>query len=152
MYIVLQVYVDGTTTMSTHERKASIREFYGSIRVFLHFPSYDCLLYIYFLTTDFCNLCYDQLLFTPLYCNFREVLPILRIKNRMLSAWKGTEEEMTMNVYSVRMLTLNEKKNVEYAWRLLARLYCPTATTRCAWNVTVNGTIISFVLLFPFYR
>jgi hypothetical protein len=28
---VLQVYVDGTTTMSTHERKASIREFYGKI-------------------------------------------------------------------------------------------------------------------------
>lgn len=26
---ILQVYVDGTTTMSTHERKASIREFYG---------------------------------------------------------------------------------------------------------------------------
>ncbi|KAJ0082076.1 hypothetical protein Patl1_10781 [Pistacia atlantica] len=28
---VLQVYVDGTTTMSTHERKASIREFYAVI-------------------------------------------------------------------------------------------------------------------------
>lgn len=26
---ILQVYVDGTTTMSTHERKASIKEFYG---------------------------------------------------------------------------------------------------------------------------
>ena len=26
---MVQVYVDGTTTMSTHERKASIREFYG---------------------------------------------------------------------------------------------------------------------------
>ncbi|XLU30177.1 hypothetical protein S245_066243, partial [Arachis hypogaea] len=25
------VYVDGTTTMSTHERKASIREFYAVI-------------------------------------------------------------------------------------------------------------------------
>ncbi|KZV57584.1 hypothetical protein F511_03044 [Dorcoceras hygrometricum] len=29
--IVAQVYVDGTTTMSTHERKASIREFYAVI-------------------------------------------------------------------------------------------------------------------------
>uniref|UniRef100_A0A453DH10 RING-type domain-containing protein n=1 Tax=Aegilops tauschii subsp. strangulata TaxID=200361 RepID=A0A453DH10_AEGTS len=32
--LILQVYVDGTTTMSTHERKASIREFYAVI-----FPS-----------------------------------------------------------------------------------------------------------------
>ncbi|XP_020080307.1 uncharacterized protein LOC109714480 isoform X1 [Ananas comosus] len=32
--IDMQVYVDGTTTMSTHERKASIREFYAVI-----FPS-----------------------------------------------------------------------------------------------------------------
>ncbi|KAL5215412.1 hypothetical protein ABZP36_006813 [Zizania latifolia] len=31
---IVQVYVDGTTTMSTHERKASIREFYAVI-----FPS-----------------------------------------------------------------------------------------------------------------
>lgn len=77
-------------------------------------------------------MCCDQLLFTPLYCNFREVLLILKIKSRKLSAWKGTEEEMTMNAYSVRMLTLNEKKNVAYAWRPLARLYCPTATMPCA--------------------
>ncbi|XP_040955715.1 E3 ubiquitin-protein ligase AIRP2 isoform X5 [Gossypium hirsutum] len=27
--LIYKVYVDGTTTMSTHERKASIREFYG---------------------------------------------------------------------------------------------------------------------------
>jgi len=27
--LFVQVYVDGSTTMSTHERKASIREFYG---------------------------------------------------------------------------------------------------------------------------
>jgi len=32
---MLQVYVDGTTTMSTHERKASIREFYGISYFFL---------------------------------------------------------------------------------------------------------------------
>lgn len=31
----LQVYVDGTTTMSVHERKASIREFYGTFTYFL---------------------------------------------------------------------------------------------------------------------
>jgi hypothetical protein len=30
-WFCVQVYVDGTTTMSTHERKASIREFYGKI-------------------------------------------------------------------------------------------------------------------------
>ncbi|XP_076948735.1 E3 ubiquitin-protein ligase AIRP2-like [Bidens hawaiensis] len=29
--LIYKVYVDGTTTMSTHERKASIREFYGII-------------------------------------------------------------------------------------------------------------------------
>jgi len=29
----VQVYADGTTTMSTHERKASIREFYGIVLV-----------------------------------------------------------------------------------------------------------------------
>lgn len=29
--LIFQVYADGTTTMSTHERKASIREFYGII-------------------------------------------------------------------------------------------------------------------------
>uniref|UniRef100_A0A7N0TK38 RING-type domain-containing protein n=1 Tax=Kalanchoe fedtschenkoi TaxID=63787 RepID=A0A7N0TK38_KALFE len=29
--LIYKVYVDGTTTMSTHERKASIREFYGTI-------------------------------------------------------------------------------------------------------------------------
>ncbi|KAF8411166.1 hypothetical protein HHK36_003709 [Tetracentron sinense] len=29
--LMLQVYADGTTTMSTHERKASIREFYGKL-------------------------------------------------------------------------------------------------------------------------
>ncbi|KAJ0430071.1 putative transcription factor C2H2 family [Helianthus annuus] len=29
--LIFQVYDDGTTTMFTHERKASIREFYGSI-------------------------------------------------------------------------------------------------------------------------
>ncbi|MFS8026373.1 putative transcription factor C2H2 family [Helianthus anomalus] len=29
--LIFQVYDDGTTTMSTHERKASIREFYGII-------------------------------------------------------------------------------------------------------------------------
>ncbi|XLS90240.1 hypothetical protein HN51_066248 [Arachis hypogaea] len=28
MFLMVQIYVDGTTTMSTHERKASIREFY----------------------------------------------------------------------------------------------------------------------------
>ncbi|KAK3431541.1 hypothetical protein EUGRSUZ_E03345 [Eucalyptus grandis] len=28
--LIYKVYVDGTTTMSTHERKASIREFYGN--------------------------------------------------------------------------------------------------------------------------
>lgn len=33
---VLQVYADGTTTMSTHERKASIREFYGMIQKVKH--------------------------------------------------------------------------------------------------------------------
>ncbi len=27
----VQVYMDGTTTMSTHERKASLREFYGNL-------------------------------------------------------------------------------------------------------------------------
>ena len=32
--VCVQVYVDGTTTMSTHERKASIREFYG--KAFVH--------------------------------------------------------------------------------------------------------------------
>ncbi|KAK3188015.1 hypothetical protein Dsin_027576 [Dipteronia sinensis] len=31
--LIYKVYVDGTTTMSTHERKASIREFYGT---FIH--------------------------------------------------------------------------------------------------------------------
>ncbi|MBA0811937.1 hypothetical protein Gohar_025949 [Gossypium harknessii] len=31
--LIYKVYVDGTTTMSTHERKASIREFYS---IFLH--------------------------------------------------------------------------------------------------------------------
>jgi len=30
----VQVYADGTTTMSTHERKASIREFYGIVHIF----------------------------------------------------------------------------------------------------------------------
>lgn len=39
--LLLQVYVDGTTTMSTHERKASIRDFYGkflisTVRPFCH--------------------------------------------------------------------------------------------------------------------
>jgi hypothetical protein len=29
----VQVYVDGSTTMSTHERKASVREFYGKCSV-----------------------------------------------------------------------------------------------------------------------
>uniref|UniRef100_A0A7N0V2M8 RING-type domain-containing protein n=2 Tax=Kalanchoe fedtschenkoi TaxID=63787 RepID=A0A7N0V2M8_KALFE len=29
--LIYKVYADGTTTMSTHERKASIREFYGTI-------------------------------------------------------------------------------------------------------------------------
>ena len=29
--LLLQVYVDGTATMSTQERKASIREFYGNV-------------------------------------------------------------------------------------------------------------------------
>lgn len=29
--LIYKVYVDGTTTMSTHERKASVREFYGTI-------------------------------------------------------------------------------------------------------------------------
>jgi hypothetical protein len=29
--LVYKVYVDGTTTMSTHERKASIKEFYGNV-------------------------------------------------------------------------------------------------------------------------
>ncbi|CAM8900325.1 hypothetical protein QQ045_010267 [Rhodiola kirilowii] len=29
--LIYKVYVDGTTTMCTHERKASIREFYGTI-------------------------------------------------------------------------------------------------------------------------
>ncbi|KAG8087628.1 hypothetical protein GUJ93_ZPchr0010g8140 [Zizania palustris] len=28
--LIYKVYVDGTTTMSTHERKANIREFYGA--------------------------------------------------------------------------------------------------------------------------
>jgi len=29
--LIYKVYADGTTTMSTHERKASIREFYGLV-------------------------------------------------------------------------------------------------------------------------
>jgi hypothetical protein len=29
LYLIVQVYVDGTTTMSTLERRASIKEFYG---------------------------------------------------------------------------------------------------------------------------
>ncbi|GKD49515.1 zinc finger, RING/FYVE/PHD-type containing protein, partial [Tanacetum coccineum] len=31
--LIYKVYVDGTTTMSTHERKASIREFYGMVQL-----------------------------------------------------------------------------------------------------------------------
>lgn len=31
----VQVYMDGTTTMSTHERKASLREFYGNLLAIL---------------------------------------------------------------------------------------------------------------------
>ncbi|XLT93405.1 hypothetical protein HN873_015067 [Arachis hypogaea] len=31
MFLMVQVFVDGTTTMSTHERKARIREFYAVI-------------------------------------------------------------------------------------------------------------------------
>ncbi|TYI68181.1 hypothetical protein E1A91_D08G071800v1 [Gossypium mustelinum] len=33
--LIYKVYVDGTTTMSTHERKASIREFYGMMKMIL---------------------------------------------------------------------------------------------------------------------
>jgi len=33
----VQVYADGTTTMCTHERKASIREFYGIVHAFENF-------------------------------------------------------------------------------------------------------------------
>lgn len=40
----MQVYVDGTTTMSTHERKASIREFYGKYIASLELAS---LLYMH---------------------------------------------------------------------------------------------------------
>lgn len=38
----IQVYADGTTTMSTHERKASIREFYGIVRVFQNLLNSIC--------------------------------------------------------------------------------------------------------------
>lgn len=36
----IQVYLDGTTTMSTHERKASLREFYSNSHYLKH-PTFD---------------------------------------------------------------------------------------------------------------
>lgn len=47
----LQVYVDGTTTMSTHERKASIREFYGTFK----YSGY-LMLFLTQVAFSFCNL------------------------------------------------------------------------------------------------
>jgi hypothetical protein len=38
----VQVYADGTTTMSTHERKASIREFYGIVHIFRNLLNNIC--------------------------------------------------------------------------------------------------------------
>ncbi|XP_040955713.1 E3 ubiquitin-protein ligase AIRP2 isoform X3 [Gossypium hirsutum] len=36
--LIYKVYVDGTTTMSTHERKASIREFYAGMMKMILLP------------------------------------------------------------------------------------------------------------------
>jgi len=44
LFPIPQVYVDGTTTMTTHERKASIREFYGK---FLS-SKYLCAQFLYY--------------------------------------------------------------------------------------------------------
>jgi hypothetical protein len=49
IYLMLQVYVDGTTTMSTHERKASIREFYGN------FPEFSILGIFGFIVVTLCS-------------------------------------------------------------------------------------------------
>lgn len=83
------------------------------------------------------NFC--QRLFIPLCCNSKEVLQTQKIRSRRQYTWKGIEEEMMRNKGNIQMPILKEKKNAEYAWRQIVGLSCRTATTPCAWNVTVNG-------------
>lgn len=58
-----------------------------------------------------------QLLFIPLYCNFKEVSQIQKIKSRKLYAWRDTGERMKRNMYFARNWMLKGKKNVGFVWR-----------------------------------
>lgn len=57
--IIAQVYVDGTTTMSTNERKASIREFYCKIDYLVmlkYVTSNFLILWFWAVSSDSCDI------------------------------------------------------------------------------------------------
>lgn len=58
-----------------------------------------------------------QLLFIPLYCNFKEVSQIQKIKSRKLYAWRDTGEKMKKNMCFAQNWMPKGKKNVGFAWR-----------------------------------
>jgi hypothetical protein len=63
----VQVYADGTTTMCTHERKASIREFYGIVHIFENLLD-DSIFFACLLSLISCSLvlsCFWQLSYFP---------------------------------------------------------------------------------------
>lgn len=63
----------------------------------------------------------SMLLFIPLYCNFKEVSQIQKIKSRKPYAWRDTGERMKKNIGVARSWILKGKKNVGFAWRQIVR-------------------------------
>ena len=136
--------------MSTHERKASIREFYGRLcccpMEIDHWIWFGNLFYgrIAWYVLHFC-----QLWYIPLFYNFKVESPTLRIKNRKLFAWRDTGREMKRNIDSTQTWILKEKKSVEFAWRWIVKLCYLTAIMWCAWNAIENGNFFQSVSWLP---
>lgn len=130
--------------MSTHERKASIKEFYGNVTCSCNFSrgsNYaDILLIALFYWLELLYGWLEQLWYFLLYCNCKGGLLIRRTKSRRPCAWRGTEGEMRMKETSYPKLMPREKRSAGFAWRWTAKWCCPTAPIICASDATRTGT------------
>lgn len=128
---LFQTYADGKSTMFIHERKASIRQFYGEWNL----KGCKCIiisLVVWELQSaiDLIILC-SQVQYFHLYCNFKEGLQILKMQNRKRYVHLSTQERMMYTVGNSLKLTQKERKSVEFAWKIMAKLCFQTVTTLC---------------------
>lgn len=125
--------------MSIHERKASLREFYGELtyRSFI-LPRYLPCFYV-------SSWSLIQEWYSPLCCNFTMGSLMLRRGSRGSCVTLSTREEMRRSRGNCPRLKSRGRKNVGFAWRWTQRLSCLVAVILCAFSATETGKASIFV-------